>query len=287
MQHHRRSSILALSNMPRPQKAYNLLVSGPASGLGNAVQRALGGVGLPRNMALHDPLIRDRAPFDAIIHCAVNAAKTITMENAFQYIDDNLFLTQRLLEVPHKKFIYLSSMDIYPRLGRAIAEDEDFDLSALVGPYAHAKLFSDLLVQRKAAKPLILRPATLLGPAMRPNTTSRMLTQRGCGVFLSAESRFNYVLHADVIDLIAHAIETDLTGIYNIASQGLVTLSDVATQLGLSIKFGTHKYDIGPIDSFRAASILPAFSRQSWETLNLFIDSLGSTYVGRGRLCGK
>jgi nucleoside-diphosphate-sugar epimerase len=271
--------------MLRPDRAYNILVSGAASGLGSAVHRALGGVALLRGMALDDPAVRRAAPFDAIIHCGFNAAKAVPMGSAFSYLDDNVLMTQRLLDVPHRKFVYISSLDVYPRTGRAVGEHDDVDVSALNGLYAHTKLFSDLLVQRQAANALILRPATLLGPVMRPNTTTRVLTQAGCRVFLAAESRFNYVLHDDVVEFIAHALGTDLTGIYNIGSRDSLALSDIVAQLGLSVEFGNYPYDIGPVDSERAARIVPAFARGSWETLNVFIDALGPAYVGRGRLC--
>jgi nucleoside-diphosphate-sugar epimerase len=83
-------------------KSWNILVSGARSGLGSAVHRRLGGVPLNRGMSLDDAGIRASAPYDAIVHCAFNAAKTVTMRSAFAYIDDNVLLTQRLLDVPHR-----------------------------------------------------------------------------------------------------------------------------------------------------------------------------------------
>ena len=55
-------------------------------------------------------------------------------------------------------------------------------------------------------------------------------------------------------------------------------------QLGLSVTYGDFHYDIGPVDVRRAGAVHAAFARPSWQTLNRYIDSLGSAYIGHGRL---
>jgi nucleoside-diphosphate-sugar epimerase len=275
-------TIILPENRGRP--ARHLLVTGARSGLGNAVHRALGGMAFVRGMATDDPAIRAAAPFDAIVHCAVNAAKEVTMRSVFRYIDDNFLLTQRLVDLPHRKFVFVSSLAVYPPSGRAISEDEDLDLLPLAGPYAFTKLFSDIYVQEKATSPLILRTTTLLGPAIRPNTLLRALTQRDCQLFLTADARYNCVMHDDIVDFIERALDENISGAFNIGSQGQVILSHVVDQLGLSVRYGKYPYDIGPVDTRKAGALHPAFARTCWETLNRYIDSLGSAYIGQGRL---
>jgi nucleoside-diphosphate-sugar epimerase len=265
----------------------NVLVTGVRSGLGHAVHRALGGIGFARGMAPDDPSILAAAPFDAIVHCAVNAAKSVSMKTAYGYMEDNLLLTQRLVDVPHRKFVFISSLAVYPPSGRAISEDEDVDLMPLTGPYAFTKLFSDLYVQKWANQPLVLRTTTLLGPAIRPSTVMRVLTQRECQLFLAPGSRYNFVMHDDIVDFIVQAMDQDITGAFNIGSEGLVVLSSIVAQLGLSVSYGEHHYDIGPVDARKAGALHSAFARPSWQTLNRYIDSLGPAYIGHGRLAGS
>lgn len=268
----------------RPKRTF--LVTGVRNGLGNAVHRALGGIGFVRGMAPDDPVIRAAAPFDAIIHCAVNAAKYVSMTTAYGYMEDNLLLTQRLVDIPHRKFVFVSTLAVYPPTGRAISEDEDVDLMPLTGPYAFTKLFSDLYVQERANEPLVLRTTTLLGPAIRPSTVMRALTQRDCQLFLAPGSRYNFVMHDDIVDFIVHAMDRGVTGAFNIGSEGLVVLSSIVDQLELSVRYGEHHYDIGPVDTRKAGARHPAFARPSWQTLNRYIDSLGPAYIGQGRLTG-
>jgi len=266
------------------QPARQLLVTGARSGLGNAVHRALGGMAFVRGTSTDDPAIRAAAPFDAIIHCAVNADKAVTMGTLFKYLDDNFLLTQRLVDIPHRKFVFISTLAVYPPSGRAISEDEDLDLLPLTGPYAFTKLFSDAYVRERAQNPLILRTTTLLGPAIRTNTLLRALTQPGCQLFLAPDARYNCVLHADIVEFIAQALDSNICGAFNLGSNGLVVLSDIVDQLGLSVRYGDFHYDIGPVDTSKAGALHPAFASPCWQILNRYIDSLGAAYIGTGRL---
>lgn len=264
----------------------NVLVTGANSGLGKAVHLALGGTAFVRGMSVDDPAIQAAAPFDAIIHCAVNAAKYVSMKTAYGYMADNLLLTQKLVGVPHRKFVFVSTLAVYPPTGEAVREDDDVDLMPLTGPYAFTKLFSDLYVQEHANAPLILRTTTLLGPAIRPSTVHRALTQASCQLFLAPTARYNFVMHDEIVEFIVQAMDTGICGAFNIGSEGLIRLSSIVDQLGLSVRYGEFPYDIGPVDTRKAGALHAAFARPSWQTLNRYIDWLGPAYIGTGRLRG-
>jgi nucleoside-diphosphate-sugar epimerase len=262
--------------------APKLLVTGTASGLGAAVHRALGGTPMTRATPFAEA--KAGAPYDAIIHCAFGSQKVVTPATAHAYLEDNLLLTERLVALPHRTFVFISSIDIYPLPRQGAKEDDDDDLARLSGPYAFAKLFSDALVRARCADHLVLRPASLLGPTMRPSTTLRVLTERAPRVFLHPDSRFNFVLHADIAAFIARALAEHIRGVFNVASTGQVRLGDMAARLGLSVTFGEHAYDAGDVSNAKVSAIEPAFRRTSAETLNRFIDQLGARFVGKGRL---
>jgi nucleoside-diphosphate-sugar epimerase len=262
--------------------APKLLVTGAASGLGAAIHRALGGTPMTRATPFAD--VEAGAPYDAIIHCAFGSQKLVTPATAAAYVDDNLLLTERLIAIPHRTFVFISSIDIYPLPRKGAKEDDDYDLARLSGPYAFAKLFSDTLVRARCANHLVLRPASLLGPTMRPSTTLRVLTERAPRLFQHPDSRFNFVLHADIAAFIARALAENIRGVFNIASTGNVRLGDMAARLGLSVTFGEHVYDAGDVSNATVAAIEPAFRRTSAKTLNRFIDQLGARFVGKGRM---
>lgn len=256
------------------------LVTGAARGLGLAMHNKFGGVAFVRGT----PLVVPDAPYDAIIHCAVNTAKVVHLEDAHAYFQDNVLLTQQMLRIPHRRFIYISSVDVYSSRQSPACAGENYEASPHVGLYAATKIFSESMVKAQGRHPLILRPTTLMGPGMRPNSTLRMLTERDCRLFISGASRFNFVLHGDVCDFVGMALRDDVEGIFNIASASNVEIGAVAQRLGLSPTFGEHVYDVGLIDQAPAAKLHPAFARTSSETLNAFIDQIGARYAGRGRL---
>jgi nucleoside-diphosphate-sugar epimerase len=265
-----------LANAPK------LLVTGTASGLGAAVHHALGGTALTR--AIRFDAVAAGAPYDTIIHCAFGAQKRVTPATAHAYLDDNLLLTERLAQIPHRKFVFISSIDIYPQPRRGAKEDDDYDLARLSGPYPFVKLFSDALVRARCANHLVLRASSLIGPTMRPSTALRVLTEANPHVHLHPDSRFNFVLHEDIVDFIARALTEDITGVYNVASTGLVRLGAMAERLGLAATFGDYVYDAGDISNAKIAAIEPRFRRTSAETLNRFIEQLGPRFVGKGRM---
>jgi hypothetical protein len=85
-----------------------------------------------------------------------------------------------------------------------------------------------------------------------------MLTEPKPKLFLSARSRFNLVLHNDVID----AMKTDYDGTFTVAAADTITLGEIAERLNLKPEFGAHDYDVG--------NITPSLTRSSWGTLELF-----------------
>jgi len=262
----------------------NVLVTGARSGLGKAIADHFHGQRVNRGEfdAFRHEYRNER--FDAIFHCAFNSAKQVALSGAGDYVYDNLFFTQELLEIPCVKFVYISTPDLYPHWTDERREDTDFDVTALPGIYSFTKLASELAIQRRTKNFLICRPTTFLGPSMRPNTTLRLLTERNPRLFLRPESRFNYVLHRDVVGFLEVALRRDLTGIYNIACRGTVRLADICDDLGLTPQFGDYLYDIGNVSNAKVASHYAGFTRSSVETLNEFIDKLGHAFIGRGRV---
>lgn len=257
------------------------LVTGAKSGLGYAIASNFPG----RRLTREDSLADLRAEkFDVIFHCAFNAAKEVRIDNISTYVADNLFLTQRLLGLHFDKFVYISSADLYPRSLRHRQEGATYDVGELYGVYPFVKLFSELAIRERWSNYLILRPVTMLGPIMRPNTTSRILKEREPQLFLHSDSRFNYILHRDIVQFLWIAIERDLTGVFNIASHSTLRLGDICSDLGLRPRFGEYVYDIGDVANERAAVHYPGFNKSSAKVLNSFIDELGDAFVGRGRV---
>ncbi len=250
------------------------LITGAGSGLGRYLYERFGGVALTRDVALDDLFAAGRT-FDVIIHCAFNASRELVGEALRGYIADNLLLTERLTRLPHRRFVYLSTVDVYPRANRRHREDQPVALAGPCSAYAATKLMSEALVRHRSKAHLILRPTTMLGRYSRPNSLIHLLTKEDCVLTVAAESEFNCVLHRDVADFIELCLAHGHAGTYNLASRSNLRLGTLARRLGRAPRFGRYLYRVGRIDNSRAAALSPAFRRSSYATLAEFLKGIG------------
>jgi len=249
-----------------------IFTTGIGSGIGRFIHEELGGDGLSRERAadcIHQARLEG---VDVLIHCAFNSTKNVAANSLYDYYSDNVLLTKELLAIPHKKFIYFSTVDIYPKNNEVHTEKEIPDLDEVSGIYGITKLISESLVQRESGNFLVLRPTALLGRYMRVNTLIRMINGDSSCLFLSGDSCVNYVLYSDILAFIHFAIQHDVKGIYNLASTANATLLEVASFLERNIEFGQHVYDVGKIANAKLDEVFPAFFKTSIRALQEFLE---------------
>ncbi|MDN3513537.1 MAG: NAD(P)-dependent oxidoreductase [Candidatus Brocadia sp.] len=248
-----------------------ILTSGVLSGIGKHIHENLGGRGITRSTSAEELTKIKREGADVIIHCAFNSQKDVTADSVYQYFRDNVFLTNELASIPHKRFIFFSTVDIYAKNSEVHREDELIHIDNMRGMYAITKLISESIV-RRCRNFLILRPTTLLGRHARKNTLTRIIEGEKDPLFLSGNSRFNFVLHSDILDFIKFSIGNDIKGIFNVSSTGNIQLSEVANLLNQKVRFGTYQYDVGNISNDKITTLFPAFKKTSKEILHQFIE---------------
>ena len=103
-----------------------ILITGVTSGIGKYLHEELGGEGFTRKNA--KKILSSRKRFDVIIHCAYSARRDVDSEYVYQYFSDTIGLTEKLLEMPHKLFIFFSTVDVYPRTKGLHKESEIISL---------------------------------------------------------------------------------------------------------------------------------------------------------------
>ena len=240
-----------------------ILTTGSKSGLGEYLYKELGGAGFDRGSSRHN------LTADVIVHCAFNSAKNVTSASLYSYLEDNLFLTKDLTLSPHKKFIFISSIEVYPADGEVHSEEEDIEINSVDNIYAASKLMAEAIVRENCPNYLILRCSALLGKHSRKNNLIKIIQDEKPDLTLSGESEFNYVLHSDVLEFIKKALKEDLQGIYNIASSENITLSEAAG--GKEVSFGEYAYATGKVDNSKASALLPSLKKSSKDKIEKFI----------------
>jgi nucleoside-diphosphate-sugar epimerase len=194
------------------------LVTGINSGLGKHLFETLpDSLGLDRN---NFNLIKHEN-FDTIIHCAFN--KETNIIDYKKYIDDNIFLTQRLKKLNYSKFVYISTVDVY---------QENHNM------YSHFKKFAETLLDDDD---LILRCPMLLGYTMKPNHSERLKNNEE-KIGLSGESLFNYILMDDLAEFFNSNDYTKYTGVLDFVSNDVVKLQEVKDYFGSTTKLGEYVY---------------------------------------------
>lgn len=91
----------------------NYLITGASSGLGKYLHKNLGGAPLTRQASNKKKERIKKIGVNVIIHCAFNSDRN--PKSVEQYFQDNVSLTEELTKIPHKKFIFISSVDVYPK----------------------------------------------------------------------------------------------------------------------------------------------------------------------------
>ncbi|MBI2608135.1 MAG: NAD-dependent epimerase/dehydratase family protein [Deltaproteobacteria bacterium] len=249
----------------------SFLITGTGSGLGAYLYKNLGGISFNRETPLED--IKDEK-VDVIIHCAFPTQKKIDFENAYQYLKDTFFLTQALTQLKYKKFIYISTVDVYPQNGSLHKETESIDVTALTTLYSTTKYFCEKIVSEEAPSCLILRCSVLLGLEARVNSLVKIIKEENPSLTLSKESTFNYILYSDVLHFIEKALERDLSGLYNVVSNDDVTLGEIARLFHKKPSFGSFTYKGGGVNNHKASQVLPSLNRSSKEVIAQFVNTV-------------
>jgi nucleoside-diphosphate-sugar epimerase len=206
-----------------------------------------------------------------IIHCAFPSSRP--RDQAHEWRRDATDLTRQLLDIPHRRFIYISTVDAYPSLSGPALEGDSVDEDQARSPYAATKIACEVMVRQRAQGAVILRPGAMLGKHMRPNTTLRILDGDEGPYSLSGLSSMSYVLHEDIVGFVRAALAQDIHGTFNLCTSPTITLERVAALAGCSPSFGDFVYSVGQPTSATAAAILPILGQSSEDTLRRFMEA--------------
>ena len=122
-----------------------------------------GGTALTRTDDPRDLSSEDR--FDIILHCAINTRDRPEGDGLYRFVNDNLLLTDRLLDLPHAVFVHVSSVDVYPKNDAEHTETEALSLDMPGTPYGTRQPASS---GRK-----LVTPAFVMRGSSRSSVTSR------------------------------------------------------------------------------------------------------------------
>lgn len=195
---------------------------------------------------------------DVIIHCAHGG----NLEYTHDYIRKNIYLFEKLAEIKHKKFIFISSVDVYPKDKNLHTEDEVINPNDIVGIYGITKrAIEDYVMDRCRYNYLILRCGALLGKYTPRNNLQR--ASEGRQINILPNSSFNLINYEKVLEFIKRGIQNDWTGIYNIVASDNIKIKNLGGQ-GSGFKYKTPSISYEKL--LKISPDLVQSSRENWDS---------------------
>lgn len=192
---------------------------------------------------------------DIFLHCAWD---TKFKSTGIDYINNHLNTIDLIHRVPQKKFIFISSIDVYPKDKEVHCEEEKID-DRNIGIYGLTKYLIEEKIKYlyPGDKHLILRCGYLLGQYSNNSITKWYRSQP---VNLSHKSTFNVVTYEIVLEFIKRALKNNWYGTYNIVAKDRI-------KLGLVKNRGAFKYKTPIISDTRLSTKAPDLSKTSNENI--------------------
>jgi hypothetical protein len=225
------------------------LISGNKSGLGKYLYDNLpNSIGFGRDRF---NLIKGE-DFHTIVHCAFN--KSNDPSDYYQYLEDNIFLTQNLLNLRPSKFVYISTIDVYNQSPQM---------------YGIFKKFAESIVE-KYDNALILRCSMMLGNTMKPNHVTKIKNNQD-KIGLSGNSTFNYILMEDLLEFFNSGDYLNYSGVVDFVANDSVELSKVKDYFGSITELGDYTYESLTLDSTNSIHTLNnKYNKSSLENLKTY-----------------
>jgi nucleoside-diphosphate-sugar epimerase len=197
-------------------------VTGVKSGLGKYLHDNLSSsLGITRNNL--SEILPQITSQDIVVHCAFNKKNNI--DDYDQYLKDNIFLTQKLVDTG-AKIIYISSVDVYSQSNT----------------YSLFKKFGEAITNQNPSN-LILRLPALIGPGMKDNHITKIISNNNSKITLSKESTFNYIAYKDVLNFVLSDQSLTLKGTYDFTTKSTVNLDTIQKVFKLAVQFGDYTYN--------------------------------------------
>jgi|TARA_R110000796_G_scaffold37107_1_gene93829 dTDP-4-dehydrorhamnose reductase len=204
-----------------------ILITGTNGSLGLfLVNKYKNPICITRENPLTDEIISEGV--DTIIHCAFNSELEELQNVSEKCYKDNIDLTYSLVKVPHKKFIYISSIQVAPKS---------------LTPYAIFKRISEHIIQDKCKDYLILRVSCFLPQPKKQSSFFKIVN--GEDITLTEDSVNDVIYCENIYD----AIKSNLSGIRYLVSRKTITTKETSELFNSNTKFGTYHYDVGDLQS--------------------------------------
>lgn len=174
--------------------------------------------------------------FDVFINANGNSKKFWANQNPeADYQASVVSVEKSLTDFKFKKYIYISSSDVYPHHGDPALSKEDQIIDAtLLQPYGFHKYQAEQIVL-SLSDFIIVRLSAMVGPGLVKGVVKDI--QTGQEIFITASSRLQFISTDEVGRCLSILIDSNVQGqIINCGGKGNIKISQLAESLDKSLK---------------------------------------------------
>jgi nucleoside-diphosphate-sugar epimerase len=211
---------------------------------------------------------------DVFINANGSSSKLLGNKDPKADFDANVKSTRdTLVDFKFKKYVLISSCDVYPDCSSPATTSEDFNIDvSKQSVYGFHKYLAEQCVQNTSERWLIMRLGGMVGIGIKKNAIFDILY--GDKIWLNPESKLQFINTDDVAQITIDLLEKKINNeTYNLCGDGLVKLQDVINRVGKHIQIVANSpnvvYNVN-VSKIKKIISLP----KSIETVNKFVDEM-------------
>lgn len=210
---------------------------------------------------------------DVFINANGNSSKVLATKKPLEDFDATVSTVKKsLIDFNFKKYVLLSSCDIYPDCSSPLVtrEDSKIDLSKQ-STYGFHKYLAEQCVCHDASKWLVIRMGGMVGNGLKKNPIFDIVN--GGPLWVDPKSELQYMATDDVARIVFELLDKEITNeTFNVCGDGLVKLESImdGTKIKVNPNSPVVKYNIN-IDKVKNITKMP----DSMESVTNFIKTAG------------
>jgi nucleoside-diphosphate-sugar epimerase len=168
------------------------------------------------------------AECDILINANGNSKKFLAKDDPKEEFQASVASVRNsLVDFKFKKYVFLSTSDVYPDCSKPELTREDISLNvAEQSPYGFHKHLAELCVQHAAKDWLIIRQGGFVGQGIKKNAVFDVL--HGEKLWVHPDSRFQYINTEDSARLVIQLIGKNISNeIFNLTATGTVSVREI------------------------------------------------------------
>jgi nucleoside-diphosphate-sugar epimerase len=173
---------------------------------------------------------------DVLINANGNSKKFLAKDDPkLEFQASVASVRNSLVDFKFKKYVFLSTSDVYPDCSAPALTDEDMLLPVdRQSPYGFHKHMAELCVRHAARDWLIVRQGGFVGPGMKKNAVFDVLN--GEKLWVHPDSRFQFIGTEDSAKIVMQLVHDGVSNeVFNLSGSGTISVQDIMRMAGRSI----------------------------------------------------